>query len=169
MPNYQNGKIYKIINYDNDDIYIGSTCESLSCRLSKHRNKHNEYLKGNCNYITSFKILEIPSAKIILIENFPCNTKEELNAREAYYIRELDCVNKYIPLRTGKEYVEDNKEYVKEWKANYYIENKEKLSEQKKANYEANKEVVKAKQKAYYEANKEAINQRKRDARKNKT
>lgn len=200
MPNYQNGKIYKIINNENDDIYIGSTCSPLSVRMALHRRHFKLYQQTQKNYITSFKILELTTAKIILIENFPCNTKEELTAREAYYIRELLCVNKCIPLRTDAEYRLDNleaiqetkkkcyeenkehylekarerretenKEEVKKYKQEWYLKNKEKLSEQKKINYEANKEEVKARTKAYYEANKDAINQKKRDARKNKT
>ena len=166
MPNYQSGKIYKIINYENDDIYIGSTCEKLSSRMSKHRCSLKHYLDGKYNYVSSFKVLEKPSATIVLIENFPCNNKEELTAREAFHIRENNCVNKYIPLRTGKEYREEHKEYIKDWKADYYIQNKEQISEQKKMNYEQNKEAVKARTKAYYEANKEAINQRRKDKRK---
>ena len=34
---YSKGKIYKITNDYNDDIYIGSTCDTLVKRFSKHR------------------------------------------------------------------------------------------------------------------------------------
>ena len=33
MPDYQKGKIYKIISNETDDVYIGSTTQSLSLRL----------------------------------------------------------------------------------------------------------------------------------------
>lgn len=41
VVNYSKGKIYKIINNITDDIYIGSTVNSLSQRLSLHRQKKN--------------------------------------------------------------------------------------------------------------------------------
>ena len=34
---YRKGKIYCIRNHINDDIYIGSTKQTLSKRMSKHR------------------------------------------------------------------------------------------------------------------------------------
>ena len=43
MPNYQNGKIYKIHSYQTDDIYIGSTTNTLSRRFSEHKYRN---LKG---------------------------------------------------------------------------------------------------------------------------
>jgi len=174
MVNYSNGKIYKIINDENDDIYIGSTCNTLSVRMSQHKTNFIRYLNNlKQNYITSFKLLEIPSAKIILIENYPCNTKEELTAREAYYIRELNCVNRYIPLRTDAEYRLDNLEAITEKKKKYYeankeyllekarkrreIEDKEAVAKYKREWYEVNKEAIISKSKARYEVNKEAI------------
>ena len=39
MVNYQNGKIYKIINQSNDIVYIGSTTQALSHRYTKHKHK----------------------------------------------------------------------------------------------------------------------------------
>ena len=37
MPNFQLGKIYKIVDNTNDDVYVGSTCEpSLAKRLYGH-------------------------------------------------------------------------------------------------------------------------------------
>ena len=48
MPNYQNGKIYQIIDNTNNNIYIGSTCEpTLARRLSGHVRKYKSYLKDN--------------------------------------------------------------------------------------------------------------------------
>ena len=44
---YSKGKIYKITNDYNDDIYIGSTCDSLVKRLSKHKRSSKEEEKKN--------------------------------------------------------------------------------------------------------------------------
>ena len=37
MPDYQNGKIYNILNNIDGDIYVGSTIEALGSIMSKHR------------------------------------------------------------------------------------------------------------------------------------
>ena len=42
MPDYSKGKIYKITNDLNDDVYIGSTCDTLSRRFSNHKSKSNK-------------------------------------------------------------------------------------------------------------------------------
>jgi len=69
MVNYNNGKIYKIINENNETVYIGSTTLALYKRWSKHH--HNS-----------------PNNKIILIENHSCNSREELCKREQELIEE---------------------------------------------------------------------------------
>ena len=38
MPDYQLGKIYKIVSEQDNKIYIGSTTQpSLACRMTKYR------------------------------------------------------------------------------------------------------------------------------------
>ncbi len=69
MVNYNNGKIYKIINEKGETIYIGSTTETLCRRFGKHK----LFCKNN---------------KIILIENHSCNNREELRKREQEIINE---------------------------------------------------------------------------------
>ena len=39
MPNYQQAKIYKIVNNVDDEIYVGSTVNRLSKRFSDHKAK----------------------------------------------------------------------------------------------------------------------------------
>ena len=57
MVNYQLGKIYKLVDNTNGNIYIGSTCKPyLSSRLAAHKTDYNYYLNGKNNYITSFEI-----------------------------------------------------------------------------------------------------------------
>jgi len=166
MPiNYQNGKIYKIYSYENDDIYYGSTCETLSRRLAGHKRNFKKYKEGNYSYTRSFKILEYESAKIELVENFCCNSKEELLQREGYYIRNNNCVNKNIAGRTKKEWEEENKQYIKILQKDYYDENKEQIKEQHKKYYEQHKEHIKEQTKEYCEKNKENIKEWKKQYR----
>ena len=121
MVNYNNARIYKIVCNNTGDIYYGSTCSQLSKRLSYHKNDYNKWLKGKKNYTTSFRIIENNNYIIVLVEECPCENKEQLYKRERYYIDNYTCVNKCIPGRTQKEY-----------KAIYREKNKEKINEKGK-------------------------------------
>ena len=140
MPNYQNGKIYMIESVSNNCVYYGSTIQSLSRRLGKHRSD----IKNNPNKnITSKEVLKYSDARILLVENFPCNSKTELEAKEAVYIRNNDCVNKNIPQRTETQYYEDNKVDILNKCAEYRANNKIAIKEHKKQYYYDNKEKIK--------------------------
>ena len=83
MVNYQLGKIYKIFDLDTNECYIGSTCEpTLAQRLAKHVANHKAYTKGTGGHCTSYSIIEkddYDSYDILLIENYPCNSRDELH------------------------------------------------------------------------------------------
>ena len=117
---YQDAKIYKITCNVTNQIYIGSTTKTLNHRLSEHKSDYKRYINNEHNNVTSFKILENNDYKIELVEYFPCNNKKELEIRERYYIENIECVNKFIPTRTKKEYDneyrENNKDKIKEYK-----------------------------------------------------
>jgi hypothetical protein len=140
MVNYGNGKIYKIESHLGDKIYIGSTTkEYLSQRMDTHRSSYNSWKHEKRNRTTSFELFDvygIENCQIVLIESCPCNSKDELISREAFYIRSLDCVNKNIPDRSpqelGKTYRKNNKEIIIEKKKLYYEKNKETILEAKK-------------------------------------
>ena len=95
MLNYQLGKIYKIECNVTGKVYIGSTCEpTLARRLTKHVGNYRCYLKGTYLYVSSFDILQNEDYDIVLIESYPCNSKDELHARERYWTNNIDCINK---------------------------------------------------------------------------
>jgi len=176
MPNYQNGKIYKIISPSNSDIppYYGATTQQLCVRMAGHR----IIGKKPCN---SRILIECGDAIIVLVENFSCNSKEELCSKEADYIVNNDCINRNIPFRTKKEYREANKDKMKQYRENnkeklkekrdehykanrekligiskdYQTQNKDKIKKQRKQFYEVNKEMLKEKGKGYREKNKD--------------
>lgn len=128
MPDYKNGKIYKLWSPQgtDDEIYIGSTCNDLRFRKKGHKDKY----KNNSNNYTSKILFEkYDDVRIELIENYPCNSKAELNKREGHHIRENKCLNKCVAGRTKNEYRDDNKEQIKQQNKNYYIQNKEKVLE----------------------------------------
>ena len=151
MINYQNGKIYKIINENNDIVYIGSTTQPLSHRYTKHKHK-------------------APNHKIILIENYACNSKEELCMKEQEFIEQYDnLLNKikaYCSEEEQKEefyqyqkkYREENKEQKKQIDKKYRENNIEKIKEYTKEWSKNNKEKIKEYKNEYYQNNKEKIN-----------
>lgn len=124
MPNYQNGKIYSLRSYQTDDIYIGSTTQSLALRKGGHQRDYKRYSNGKYHFVTSFNIIKFDDCYIELIEKYSCNSKNELEKREGELIRERDCVNKIVVGRTPKEY-----------KKKYRDENKQKISEKNKQKY----------------------------------
>jgi hypothetical protein len=60
MPNYKDGKVYRLDCLTTNKVYIGSTCyKNLSQRLSDHVSKFKRWKNGLKNYtITSFQIIE---------------------------------------------------------------------------------------------------------------
>ena len=115
MPDYQLGKIYKIECNVTGKVYIGSTCEPiLARRLAGHIKSYKRYLNGKSNYVSSFDILQNGNYDIVLIESYPCNSKDELHARERYWTNSIDCINQ----RKGQGMLNElgEKEYHKQYR-----------------------------------------------------
>lgn len=144
MNRYANGKIYMIESASAGLCYYGSTCLPLHKRLHGHRNHFKCYQNGKSTFLTSFRILDYEDHKIILVEEYPCETKQQLVAREAYFIRNNECVNKNISFLTP-------------------LENKERRNARGKQHYEHNKELIAEKRKIIYHENKEAISERRKE------
>lgn len=132
MPNYEYGKIYKISSNQTDEIYIGSTTQSLSMRMAGHRSNYKRYVNNNNSYITSFKILQYEDSKIELIEKYSCKNNKELHNREGYWIKELKSINICIAGRTPKQYREEHKELQKKNCKLWYEKNKNEYLEKKR-------------------------------------
>jgi len=142
MPNYQNGKIYTVRNYaDNTLIYVGSTIQSLSRRLSKHRSD----CRAGCGIALYSHIVDNDWTNwyIELYEYYPCNNKTELERREGQIIREIGTINKMVAGRTYKERYEENAEKIKENLKKYRKENADKIKEYQKENADKIKEYQK--------------------------
>ena len=95
MVKYENGKIYKLIDNTNGSVYVGSTAEpTLARRLAKHVSTYRSWLKDVHNYGSAFEILHNEDYKIILIEEYPCSSKDQLLQREQYWMDNMKCINK---------------------------------------------------------------------------
>jgi group I intron endonuclease len=131
MINYKNGKVYKIINtlYDNEErIYVGSTCNKLCVRMALHRGrsktKKERKLYKETNEYGWDKFI------IVLLENYPCNSRDELRMKEQEWITKLhpyyNLIRAYRTDKEQKQYYEDNKEQILQQKKLYKLKNKSK-------------------------------------------
>ena len=142
MTNYNNGRIYKILNNIDDDVYVGSTTEPLCKRMWKHKwDVKNHKFKTRPLYV---KMLEngFDNFYIELIEHYNCNSKEELRAKEGEWIRKIGTLNVAIAGRTGQEYRKDNAEYFAKKSLKYYYEHHDEQLEMHKARRERKKEYL---------------------------
>ena len=125
---FNKGKIYKITNDYNDEVYVGSTCDTLIRRFSYHK---RDLKTQQCKNRKIYKLMNeigFERFRIELIEDYPCQDKYQLIQREGHFIREFGTLNKKIEGRTKQEY--DTKRYE---------DNKDKISEQCKKYRETNK------------------------------
>ena len=124
----ETGKIYKLVSKFTDVIYVGSSVDTFTKRLSAHK------CKMDCSSRTLFELGEVD---IVLLEHYPCEDKVELLKREQFYMDKFTdegytLVNNrraYTSPEMRKEqhieYTELNKDKIKE----YYEKNKNKLNE----------------------------------------
>lgn len=133
------GTIYKLYCLTSGLTYYGSTTTPLMVRLYGHT--HNP--SATSKLIIQNKNYKIEALEIVEFEN-----KKDLLAREAYYIKNFECVNKTQPLRTSKEWYRDNnykdkvrEEYIEKWK------------DKKKVYYQMNREKRLKYQREYYYKN----------------
>ncbi len=140
MVKYELGKIYKITG--NGCTYYGSTAEKyLSTRLANHMYLYKLYLQGKSNFVSSYKCFENDNDdyQIVLVETFPCKSKDELHARELFYIENNECVNMNKPTRFKRM---DPKEYRAMIGVEYYAKHKDEILNKVKKYNEDNREKV---------------------------
>ena len=130
MVNYQYGKIYRVDNFDNDSIWVAATCTPLPKKRYELAQKgfHNIHL--------------------VLIEHYPCNSKDELNARLDYWKSKIDRQQKEEDSKlppASIEFREKNREIMRQYHhkyhKKYYEENREQILEYKKKCYQDEKEA----------------------------
>lgn len=157
MNKYQHAKIYKIVSPSTGLVYVGSTAQSLSKRMKEHRKCYKYWVKNKTNYTTSYKVLECGDAKILLIKDYPCNSKKELEKEEGEEMKKIDCVNTVVAGRSGKEYYKDNREKILKDRKEYHKNNREKILKDKKEYHKKNKEKMNKNSAEYYKDNREKI------------
>jgi hypothetical protein len=153
------------------DCYVGSTTNLIKRRCGHKGNCINE---NNRDYnIPVYQFIREYGGwdnwAVVVIENYPCANKQELETRERYWIEQLGAtLNKLIPARSktewrnrnhdyNKNYYIANKEAILNRTKNYCINNKEMISEARKKFRLENKENISEARKKYYLENKEKI------------
>ena len=182
---YENSKIYKLVCEDGC-YYYGSTTSTLTNRLSKH--KSNSKIENSKLY-THIKGLGWDKVRIQLVEQFPCENKQDLLQKENEYILSGKddnlCLNtirahvtseqRIIDKQTYRDgsrdiinerarvYREQNKEKIKESMKKWYSEHKEEQANKQKQYQETNKVAIKEQRKQFYEDNKERLLKEKKE------
>ena len=161
MNRYEKGQIYKIVDVGYNKMYIGSTCETLSKRMERHRTSYKKYLKSGkmetkCNLL--FDEYGIENCKILLIEDYPSNSKKELERREGEHQQKNDCVNQVVAGRTRAEHFQASAEEIRA-----------KERQHKREQYSSNPEIFKQRVQQYQENNKDKILQQKKQHYQEKT
>jgi len=172
MTKYADGRIYCIRERMNNDriVYVGSTTQSLSRRMSQHRCEMKR--QPEIKIYALMNRVGVENFHIELLHPFPCANKEELVAEEGRCIRQHQPegnvriegqtkkewyeVNKTAVIVRQKAYRDANKQHIAARDKKYVEENKETVIARKKEYYESHKEEAKERQKAYYETHKEA-------------
>jgi hypothetical protein len=161
MVNYENGKIYKIeaMNAPPDEkVYVGSTTKKyLSQRMDAHRSQYKIFKSGvKINKTTSFDLFDkygVENCSIVLLEAVNCKSKDDLLAREKFYFKSLNCINRNTPIMDKEDILLRQKKYyiknIEKFKT-YKEENKEKIRDFNIKYKENNKEDLKLSNKVYY-------------------
>lgn len=160
MPDYQQGKVYRILQDAVKTVYIGSTTRPLSARMSEHRRT----LKQSPN-MRLYKLMEevgVDHFTIELIIDCPCDRREVLLRAEGEQIRLNNMVisgcNERIAGQTDAEYRQTPENKVKDAARQQTPEYKAKAAaRQQNPEYKAKKALYrqdpenKAKQAARYQ------------------
>lgn len=177
---YPNAVVYVLQCIDNY-YYIGSTINHPRYRLNNHK-KDSVTFPDRCVY-KHINEIGWENVRLDIVEEYPCNTREELHQKEDECIKEslhdMYCLNYkraavskeehkenmtnyYLANRKQiieqhREYLQANKDKVDAYQANYRKENAEERREYSKQYVEEHREEVRAQRKAHYEENKAEI------------
>ena len=92
------GIIYRVTNKINDKIYIGQTIKELSKRKSAHESKANNPAS---HFHKAIRLYGKESFIWEVVEE--CNSKEEMDLKETFYIKQYDSINKGYNMTSGGE------------------------------------------------------------------
>jgi hypothetical protein len=156
---YSKTIIYKLVHnedYENKNIYIGSTTDFVKRKCSHKAFCNNENSKGYNNkkyqYIRDNGGWE--SFYMIEVEKYPCNDGNEARQREeywrCYFNANLNDMRAYRTEQEKKDYYQNRQEAILKQKKEYYLANRDKILKSKKIYYNDNKNIISIKHKERY-------------------
>ena len=145
MKDYSKTIMYKLVG--SGMTYYGHTTMTLEQRKDVHISDVNRGEKRR--QCTSSQIILAGNFEIVLLEEYPCSNKKEVQKRERWWIENHECVNKQIPGRTKKEWRDDNKVKIAEYQKAYDDARKPERAIYKKAYDKAHKKEIAEYQKAH--------------------
>jgi len=110
--NHQNGKVYKV-QFEDGHFYIGSTAGTLRQRLSKHRASKTGPLSACSKHIQE---VGKDTCRIVLVEDYPCESREHLRRKEDEYIRASRNDRLCLNVRRAFTTIQEQEEQRKEWR-----------------------------------------------------
>ena len=123
-PNWS-AKLYRVVNDVNSLVYIGSTFRKLPIRLAQHQLRSTTC--GGPLYILMREIGR-DKFRIELIQDFPCDSREELLEEEKKLIQREGTLNYRVERRGPAEYYQQTREKHQERMKAWYVENNARLT-----------------------------------------
>ena len=156
------GFIYKICNSVDDEVYVGSTKQTIQRRLQSHLyNTKQEGLKQLILY-KKMESIGKDKFKVELLETVQFDDKYELFAREQFH---MDTLNPSLNMRPAPDRnydsYESHKEVILQRCKDYYQENKERIIERVHRYAENNKEQISERSRNYREKHNDEIKAKK--------
>lgn len=141
------GKVYKIICTQSNDIYVGSTFNTLRDRWMAHKQRYEQYQNDpsrNMSIHTYFDKYGIDNFKIILIKEYDVIDRNHLETKEQLWLNKLKNINiqsAFNPFRRGSKMIYQNRKEKMNIKydclcgTSYYARHKSKHEQSKKHIY----------------------------------
>ncbi len=108
--NYSTGKIYCIKDNISKDVYVGHTIQPLHIRLRKHVTDYRGFMGLNNkprNFRGSAEVIFNGDYDIHLLQEYPCETRKELEKIETYWILKMsekfNITNKNMPSKLSMD------------------------------------------------------------------
>jgi hypothetical protein len=161
---YQRGKIYSMTG-DDGHYYIGSTTMSLTDRFRHHK----EFSKTHDTRVYEYcKRVGWKNITMELLEDYPCDSSEELHEREEYHlapVREdplcLNTIRAFLTPEARKmartKYYEENREQITAYQGWYSEENADRIAAYQASYKASHRKELAEKQRAYAKEHKEEL------------
>ena len=135
MPDYQNGKIYRIKHLNSDNCYIGSTTCTLEKREVEHKCSSNRSTRPLYEFIRQYGWDQFVME---LVHDYPCQNAAELHQEEQRVLQ------LYKPSLNHNNAYGLNRERFEKYQKEYQIQNKEQLCKKHKTYYVTNRDKLMA-------------------------